>query len=86
MNLFVRNLFVEAHICGQCNLPIVGNYLLINGKFIHPAHYRCEECGIEFKGGDCNEFEGDYYCRQVQTVFVHEQKLNFSRSITKICC
>jgi paxillin len=55
---------IEAHICGMCNLPIEGNYLLISGKFIHPRHYRCEECGVEFKGGDCMEYEGDYYCRQ----------------------
>jgi len=52
----------ESHMCGMCKRPIVGPYLLINGQFIHPAHYRCEECGKEFKGGDCHEFEGDYYC------------------------
>jgi len=59
-----REVRVEAHICGQCNLPIEGNYLLIMGKFVHPRHYRCEECGCEFKGGDCHEFEGDLYCKQ----------------------
>jgi hypothetical protein len=52
----------EDHICAQCSLPIKGPYLLIKGQYMHPRHYRCHECGIEFKGGDCNEFEGDYYC------------------------
>jgi len=52
----------ESHICAMCAKPIVGPYLLIKGQFIHPRHYRCHECGSEFKGGDCHEFEGDYYC------------------------
>jgi len=52
----------EDHICAQCSLPIRGPYILIKGQYMHPRHYRCHECGIEFKGGDCNEFEGDYYC------------------------
>jgi len=52
----------EDHICAQCSLPIKGPYLLIKGQYLHPRHYRCHECGMEFKGGDCNEFEGDYYC------------------------
>jgi hypothetical protein len=52
-------------VCSQCFLPISGPYLLLNGKYLHPRHYRCEECGIEFKGGDCYEFEGDLYCRVV---------------------
>jgi len=52
----------EDHICAQCSQPIKGPYLLIKGQYMHPRHFRCHECGIEFKGGDCNEFEGDYYC------------------------
>eukprot|EP01126_Amoeba_proteus_P061016 TRINITY_DN8148_c0_g1_i2.p1 TRINITY_DN8148_c0_g1~~TRINITY_DN8148_c0_g1_i2.p1 ORF type:complete len:347 (+),score=53.26 TRINITY_DN8148_c0_g1_i2:67-1041(+) len=52
----------EAHQCAMCSTPIVGPYLKIKGQYLHPRHYRCEECGCEFKGGDCREFEGDYYC------------------------
>jgi len=52
----------ESHMCAMCNRPIIGPYLLIKGQFMHPRHFRCEECGCEFKGGDCHEFEGDYYC------------------------
>jgi len=52
----------ENHICSQCSKAIVGPYLLIKGQFMHPRHFRCHECGREFKGGDCHEFEGDYYC------------------------
>jgi len=53
----------EAHLCARCNQAIVGPYLLIKGQFVHPRHYRCQECGVEFKGGDCHEFEGDFYCK-----------------------
>lgn len=50
------------------SLPFV---LLITDFFIfivvsdNCRHYRCTDCGIEFKGGDCNEFEGDLYCKVV---------------------
>jgi len=52
----------DAHPCAMCGEPIVGPYLKIKGQFMHPRHFRCEECGCEFKGGDCAEFEGDFYC------------------------
>jgi len=52
----------DAHMCAMCSQPIVGHYLKIKGQYLHPRHFRCEECGCEFKGGDCREFEGDYYC------------------------
>eukprot|EP01128_Nolandella_sp_AFSM9_P010314 TRINITY_DN7100_c0_g1_i1.p1 TRINITY_DN7100_c0_g1~~TRINITY_DN7100_c0_g1_i1.p1 ORF type:complete len:502 (-),score=67.39 TRINITY_DN7100_c0_g1_i1:243-1577(-) len=58
----IRIIRPEAHQCAMCNRPIIGAYLLIKGQYIHPRHFRCEECGIEFKGGDCHEFENDYYC------------------------
>jgi len=57
-----KALLVEAHMCAKCNTKIEGDYLLINGQFMHPRHYRCHECGCEFKGGDAQEFEGDLYC------------------------
>lgn len=60
----------EAHQCAMCNKPIVGQYLLIKGQFMHPRHFRCEECGTEFKGGDCHEFEGDFYCKVVCFYFL----------------
>lgn len=71
----------EAHPCAMCGQPIVGMtylwnklilvgaYLKIKGQFLHPSHFRCEECGCEFKGGDCREFEGDYYCIPVLLFF-----------------
>jgi len=58
-----RTIRPEDHICAQCNKAIVGPYLLIKGQFMHPRHFRCQECGAEFKGGDCHEYEGDYYCK-----------------------
>jgi hypothetical protein len=31
---------------------------------MHPEHFRCEECGCEFKGGNCHEYEGSLYCTE----------------------
>jgi DNA-directed RNA polymerase subunit RPC12/RpoP len=44
---------------------ITGKYLLIGSQYMHPAHYRCTECGKEFVGGDSHEFEGELYCKPV---------------------
>lgn len=44
---------------------ITGKYLLINDQYMHPAHFRCTECGCEFTGGDSHEFEGELYCKPV---------------------
>jgi len=52
----------DAHQCAMCGELIIGHYLKVKGQFLHPRHFRCEECGCEFKGGDCMEFEGDFYC------------------------
>ena len=35
---------------------------MLNGQKMHPEHFRCEECGCEFKGGNCQEYEGKLYC------------------------
>jgi len=54
---------VEAHKCGKCGKMIQGKYLLINDQYMHPAHFRCTDCGKEFLGGDSYDFEGELYCK-----------------------
>uniref|UniRef100_A0A6B2L6P4 LIM zinc-binding domain-containing protein n=1 Tax=Arcella intermedia TaxID=1963864 RepID=A0A6B2L6P4_9EUKA len=58
----MRKIRPEEHICAKCSQGIAGPYLLIKGQFVHLRHFTCQECGTEFKGGDCHEFEGNYYC------------------------
>jgi len=51
-----------SEICGKCKKPILGDYIIMGGHKVHSEHYRCEECGSEFKDGNCHEYEGKYYC------------------------
>eukprot|EP01121_Diplochlamys_sp_Union-15-3_P022493 TRINITY_DN959_c0_g1_i1.p1 TRINITY_DN959_c0_g1~~TRINITY_DN959_c0_g1_i1.p1 ORF type:complete len:440 (-),score=65.22 TRINITY_DN959_c0_g1_i1:49-1263(-) len=64
----------EAKTCHYCKKPIIGEYILLQGQYVHPEHYRCEECGCPFTGGNCHEYEGNLYC------LVHYQQL-----LHKIC-
>jgi len=57
-----RKIEPEAKICSICKRPIIGEFISLNGQPIHPEHYRCEECGCEFVGGNCHEYEGRFYC------------------------
>jgi len=59
-----RSIKIEpsAGVCGRCKKQIIGEYITINGQRMHPEHYRCEECGCEFRGGNCHEYEGRLYC------------------------
>jgi hypothetical protein len=54
----------NTEICAKCKKPIIGDYITLSGQRMHPEHFRCEECGIEFKGGNCNEYEGKLYCTE----------------------
>ncbi|KAH3759402.1 lim2 protein [Pelomyxa schiedti] len=54
----------SGEICGRCKRPIIGAYLVINGQKMHPEHFRCEECGADFMGGNCRELEGRHYCEE----------------------
>ena len=31
---------------------------------MHAEHFRCEECGCEFRGGNCRDYEGTLYCNE----------------------
>eukprot|EP01120_Amphizonella_sp_Union-15-10_P010863 TRINITY_DN4502_c0_g1_i1.p1 TRINITY_DN4502_c0_g1~~TRINITY_DN4502_c0_g1_i1.p1 ORF type:complete len:453 (-),score=71.42 TRINITY_DN4502_c0_g1_i1:43-1401(-) len=53
-----------AKICHYCKKPIIGEYLLLQGQYVHPEHYRCAECGCNFTGGNCQEYEGNLYCTE----------------------
>ena len=52
----------EVHTCAKCKLPIFGEFLFINGQYIHPEHYLCNLCGCEFTGGKCHSYMDNYYC------------------------
>jgi len=53
-----------TEICAKCKRPIIGEYVTLHGQKMHPEHFRCFECGCEFKGGNCMEFEGNLYCQE----------------------
>jgi len=48
----------DAEPCAKCKRPIIGEYITLHGQKVHPEHFRCEDCGCEFKGGNCHEHEG----------------------------
>eukprot|EP00003_Mantamonas_plastica_P014350 TRINITY_DN248_c0_g1_i3.p1 TRINITY_DN248_c0_g1~~TRINITY_DN248_c0_g1_i3.p1 ORF type:complete len:420 (+),score=122.35 TRINITY_DN248_c0_g1_i3:790-2049(+) len=52
----------EVHECGKCGKPIYGDYIMLQGKYIHPEHFSCHECGAELRGGQCFEFDNELYC------------------------
>lgn len=78
-----------AGICAKCKKPIIGEYLVLNGQRMHPEHFRCEECGCEFKNGNCHEYEGLLYCypdylKLLKQVCAFCQKPIMGRSVTAI--
>lgn len=78
-----------AGICGKCKKPIIGEYITIQGQRMHPEHFRCEECGCEFRGGNCHEYEGKLYCypdylKLLKSICAHCQKPIIGRSVTAL--
>jgi hypothetical protein len=49
--------------CGKCSKPIYGEFIMLQGKHIHPEHFACFECGAALKGGQCFEFDNNLYCK-----------------------
>jgi hypothetical protein len=56
-----RRVEKDNGMCGQCKMPIIGEYIMLRGQRMHPKHFRCEECGCAFSGGNCHEYEGKLY-------------------------
>lgn len=54
----------DEKICGKCLQPIQGEFVILKGQYVHAEHFRCEECGCAFVGGNCHEFEGALYCTE----------------------
>lgn len=50
--------------CAKCKRLIEGEYIILKGQFFHAEHFRCEECGCAFSGGNSHEFEGALYCTE----------------------
>jgi len=56
------NVRQDNHMCSRCKRPIIGKFVLMNGLYLHPEHYRCVDCGIELSPDNVREHENDLYC------------------------
>jgi len=59
-----QRIAASADPCSKCKLPITGEFIILHGQKMHAEHFRCEECGCEFRGGNCHEYEGKLYCTE----------------------
>jgi len=57
-----QRLAPATETCAKCKKPIIGEFIVLNGQRMHSEHFRCEECGCDFRGGNCHEYEGKLYC------------------------
>lgn len=51
-------------ICDYCKEQIKGQYIEANGKFFHPIHFRCENCGFPIGHVPYYLKNGKYYCEK----------------------
>lgn len=84
-----RRLASKSQICAKCKLPIQGEYIILQGQPVHSEHYRCEECGCEFTGKSCHEYEGRFYCyedyqKQIRNICGACGKPIVGRSVTAL--
>eukprot|EP01090_Pellita_catalonica_P017642 TRINITY_DN536_c0_g1_i3.p1 TRINITY_DN536_c0_g1~~TRINITY_DN536_c0_g1_i3.p1 ORF type:complete len:528 (+),score=62.05 TRINITY_DN536_c0_g1_i3:141-1724(+) len=54
----------EIHICSMCKKPIIGEYIMLKGQYIHPEHFDCAACGKKLTNGNCFQHKGKYYCKE----------------------
>jgi len=84
-----QRIMLPTEPCGKCKRPIIGEFIMLHGQKVHPEHFRCEECGCEFKGGNCHEYEGKLYCTEdyqklLRNTCASCQKPILGRSITAL--
>ncbi|EGG20521.1 LIM-type zinc finger-containing protein [Cavenderia fasciculata] len=84
-----KRLQSKSEICAKCKLPITGEYIILGGQPLHAEHYRCEECGCEFTGKSCHEYEGRLYCyedyqKQIRNICGACSKPIVGRSVTAL--
>eukprot|EP01133_Synstelium_polycarpum_P004360 gene4360-5092_t len=84
-----KRLAAKSEICAKCKLPITGEYITLGGQPLHSEHYRCEECGCEFIGKTCHEYEGRLYCyedyqKQIRNICGSCSKPIIGRSVTAL--
>jgi len=59
-----RRIAPPSRTCGKCKKNIVGEFITLRGIPYHASHFRCEECGCNFVGGNCREWQGKLYCQE----------------------
>ncbi|OXA50003.1 Paxillin [Folsomia candida] len=48
--------------CAGCGGPIKDKYVFAMGKYFHPHHFTCSECGKQLKENEFMEKDGRIYC------------------------
>lgn len=51
-----------GHVCARCKEAIEGEFIVLQGQKMHPYHFSCNKCKVQFKGNNCHEYEGRLYC------------------------
>ena len=51
-------------VCAYCGEEIRGQYVLIDGKYYHPIHFKCDNCGTPIGQGTYYKKDSKYYCEK----------------------
>ena len=51
-------------VCEYCGEVIRGQYVLIDGKYYHPIHFKCANCGTPIGHTKYFKKDGKYYCEK----------------------
>ncbi len=51
----------DQHRCAQCGKLISGEYCTVDGKYFHPLHFKCAQCGQPIKNLRFFENGGKYF-------------------------
>ena len=51
----------DAHECSLCFKPIFGLFILIEGKYFHPEHFKCTACGVDCSAGNRHQFQSLFF-------------------------
>ena len=51
----------DAHECALCFKPIFGLFILVDGKYFHPEHFKCTACGVDCSAGNRHSFQSLFF-------------------------